>query len=55
MAETIREKLIAKIATEAAKITTANGYNTGMGANVYRAVAEIDPSKLPAVAIWPGG
>ena len=51
--ETIREQIIAAIVTAAADILVASGYNTGMGAHVFRAQSKIDPGSLPAVVIWP--
>jgi len=53
MAKSIREQIIDALLTRAATITTANGYNCGMGSNVQWAVKTIDPDDLPAVIVWP--
>jgi hypothetical protein len=51
MADSTRETIIKAFLTRAATITT--GYNVPMGANVYRATKDVDPSCLPAIIIWP--
>ena len=51
--ETIREQIIAAIATALADVRTANGYNTECGQNVKRAAKKTDPGDLPAIVIWP--
>jgi len=54
MSDTIREIVIQSFITRAAVITTANGYNYGIGARVLRAQKKMDPSDLPAVDLIPG-
>jgi hypothetical protein len=54
MADTIRETIIKDFLTRGAVITTANGYNTNIGANAFRARKTIDPDELPASVLWPG-
>lgn len=54
MTDTIRELVIKDFITRAAVITTANGYNYGIGANVLRARNKVDPHDLPAIDIFPG-
>jgi len=51
MADSTRETIIKAFLTRAATITT--GYNVAMGAHVYRAIRDVDPSALPAIVIWP--
>lgn len=54
MADTIREQIIAAIATALANVRTAKGFNTECGQNVVRAAKQLDPDDLPAIVIWPG-
>ncbi len=54
MADTIREQIISAIETKVAEVLTAKGYNTGIGANVFRALARLDPDDAPCIVIWPG-
>ena len=53
MSDTKRELIIQACLVRAATITTANGYNTDMGPNVFRAITNIDPSRLPSCSIFP--
>ena len=53
MSDTKRERIIKAIETRMATITIANGYNTEIGKNVFRAIPKIDPSQLPACDIFP--
>lgn len=53
MADTIREVIIKDFLARGAVITTTNGYNTNIGANVFRARRTIDPDELPACDLWP--
>lgn len=53
MADTIREQIIAAYVTRLAAWTTANGYNYGCGASVFRAMPVVNPSEAPACALWP--
>jgi hypothetical protein len=54
MTDTIREIIIKDFIARLAVITTANGYNTGCGANVQRVRKLLDPDELPACVVWPG-
>lgn len=54
MSDTIRETIIKDFLTRGAVITTANGYNTNIGANAFRARKTIDPDELPTCILWPG-
>lgn len=51
---TIREIIILDYLARAAVITVANGYNTGIGANVIRARKKLDPDELPGTVVIPG-
>ena len=53
MSDTKRELIIQACLVRAASITTANGYNTDMGLNTFRAISKIDPSRLPACIVYP--
>ena len=53
MSDTKRELIIQAFLDRAATITTANGYNTDMGLNTFRAISKIDPSRLPACVVYP--
>ncbi len=53
MADTIREQIITAYVTRLSDWTTARGFNVGCGANVFRAVQNVDPGALPAVVINP--
>jgi len=53
MSETKRELIIQACMAAAAIITTANGYNTDIGLNTFRAIPKIDPSRLPACIVYP--
>jgi len=53
VADTIREQIISAYETRLSSWTTSNGYNVGCGANVFRAVQNVDPDSLPAVVINP--
>lgn len=54
MTDTIREQIISAIVSKLAIVRTANGYNTDCGRQVYRAQMNIDPDRLPAIAVYPG-
>ena len=55
MPDTIREQIIAAIATRLSSILVTKGYNLNMGSNVFRAIKNVDPdNELPAVVIFPG-
>jgi hypothetical protein len=54
MSDTIREIIIQDFISRLAVITTANGYNTNIGKNVYRVRKAVDPDDLPCCVIWPG-
>jgi hypothetical protein len=53
MSDTKRELIIQACLARAASITTANGYNTDMGLNTFRAISKIDPTRLPACIVYP--
>lgn len=53
MSDTKRELIIQACLVRAAIITTANGYNTDLGLNTYRAITKVDPSRLPACIVYP--
>jgi hypothetical protein len=53
VSDTKRELIIQACLVRAASITTANGYNTDMGLNTFRAISKIDPSRLPACIVYP--
>jgi len=53
MASTIREQIISAYQTRLSVIRTAAGYNSDMGANVYRSAANIDSDITDAVVLWP--
>jgi len=53
MSDTKRERIITALLLRASTITTANGYNVNMGANVFRAIPKIDPARLPACVVYP--
>lgn len=53
MSDTKRELIIQACLARATSITTANGYNTDMGLNTFRAISKIDPSRLPACIVYP--
>lgn len=53
MSDTIREQIIQAIIDRMAIIRADNGFNTGCGANVFRAARRIDPSQLDAVTVFP--
>jgi hypothetical protein len=53
MADSIREQIIQAVITRLAIITTANGFNTGIGATVERAKKNLPPDDLPACVVWP--
>jgi hypothetical protein len=53
VSETKRERIIQACLECAAAITTANGYNTDIGLNIFRAISKIDPSRLSACVIYP--
>jgi hypothetical protein len=53
MSDTKRELIIQACLARATTITTANGYNTDMGLNTFRAISKIDPSRLPACIVYP--
>ncbi|MEN6375583.1 MAG: hypothetical protein ABFD75_12515 [Smithella sp.] len=52
--DTIRETIIQDFLSRLAVITTANGYNTNIGAKVLRAQKGVDPGDLPISDLWPG-
>jgi hypothetical protein len=54
MADTIRERIIQAISAKLGDIRTANGYNTDIGANVYRAAMTVPKASLPAISVIPG-
>lgn len=51
--DTIRETIIKDFSSRGAVITTVNGYNTNIGANILRARNNIDPDELPVCDLWP--
>ena len=53
MSDTKRERIIKAIHTRLSTVTIANGYNTEIGKNVFRAIPKIDPSQMPACDIFP--
>jgi len=53
MSDTKRELIIQACLARATTITTANGYNTDIGLNIFRAISKIDPTRLPACVIYP--
>ena len=53
MADTIRERIIAAMVLKLAEITTANGYNTAIGANVFRAQPNVLSASMPAAVLFP--
>ena len=53
MADTIRERIISAYLTRLADWTVATGFSTGCGAQVFRAVSNVDPDALPAVVLIP--
>jgi|AMWB02.1.fsa_nt_gi hypothetical protein len=53
MSDTKRELIIQACLIRTASITTANGFNTDMGLNTFRAISKIDPSRLPACIVYP--
>ena len=53
MSDTKRELIIQACLARAATISTANGYNTDIGLNIFRAISKIDPSRLPACIVYP--
>ena len=53
MSDTRRERIIQAIGERAATITTANGFNTDIGLNTFRAISKVDPTLLPACVIFP--
>jgi len=54
MSDTIRETIIKNFLARLAVITTAHGYNTDIGGNVYRVRKTVDPDELPCCVVWPG-
>jgi hypothetical protein len=54
MSDTIREIIIKDFMTRLAVITIANGYRTGIGANVLRARKKVDPDEVPGTVLFPG-
>ncbi len=53
MSDTKRELIIQACLARAATIITANGYNTDIGLNIFRAISKIDPTRLPACIVYP--
>lgn len=53
MTDTIREQIISAVLTAAAGITTAAGYNVGMGNKVFRSTKLVEEDEMPAVVVWP--
>lgn len=53
MSDTIRECIIQDVIARLAGITVANGYSTGIGANVLRAKKVIDEDDIPSCNVWP--
>ena len=53
MADTIREIIIQDIMARLVEITVDGGYNTDIGARVYRVRKMVDPEELPACVVWP--
>lgn len=51
--ETIRERIILALMSNLAGITSANGYNTNIGANVQRVKSGLTDGELPSLIIWP--
>jgi len=54
MTTTIRDQIIGAIVTGLGGITTAAGYNTGIGATVYRARTAVDPGDAPFCNVFAG-
>lgn len=54
MSDTIRETIIKDFLARLAVITTANGYNTNIGARVLRVRKNVNPEELPCCVVWPG-
>ena len=56
MADSLRQQIMDAVATRLATITTANGYETDAGDNVYEwAVVPLDQGDLPALAYKDSG
>lgn len=53
MSDTRRERIIQAIETRLSTVTVANGFETDIGLNVFRAITKIDPTLLPACSIFP--
>lgn len=53
MSDTIREIIIQDIMARLADITVDGGYNTDIGARVYRVRKMVDTNELPASVVWP--
>jgi len=52
--DSIREQILTAIATRAALITVANGYNTDLGLSISRHVRRVDEPDLPAMLVKDG-
>lgn len=52
MSTSIREQIIAAIASKLAIIRTTNGYATNLGANVDVALPMVDATDNPALVVW---
>ena len=55
MPDSIREQIIQRFLALAAGILTASGFETNIGASVFRAAGELDLAALPAINIIPQG
>jgi hypothetical protein len=51
--DTIREQIISVYVDRLTAWITANGYNYGCGANVFRAEPVLNFSEIPACTLWP--
>jgi hypothetical protein len=54
MSKPIRQRIIEALEAKVAEITTANGYNTGIGATVHMMRKSLHEDEIPGVCIWPG-
>lgn len=51
---TVRERIILAMLAQVAKILDENGYNTDLGAVLFRAQKFINPDYMPYAVVWPG-
>ena len=54
MTDTIRERIVSAIVTGLAAVRTTAGYNTEIGAAVYRARSAMDPDDAPLTNVFAG-